>query len=91
MVFSRYTNKKYNFFDKQGGKLTRRQFEQRLRRVPLQSWQREYVERVMERFDEPRHSRGITQEEFHKGLDEMAENPKDRIDQKHIDRIKKHF
>ncbi len=89
-LFGRYTNKKYNIFGKHGGKFTRKQFARRLRSVPLQSRQKEYVESVMERFD-ARHSRGITEEEFHEGLDEMAKNPKDRIDRKHIERIKKHF
>ena len=44
----------------------------------------------MEKFDTS-YSRGITKEEFYKGLDEMAKNPLDRIDSKHIERIKKHF
>ena len=90
-IFGRYTRKSNNIFSKHGGKLTRKQFEQRLKRVPLQSWQREYVKRVMERFDEPRYSRGITEKEFNEGLDEMAKNTKDRIEHKHIERIKKHF
>ena len=89
-LFSRYTRKSNNIFSKHGGKLTRKQFEQRLKRVPLQSWQREYVKRVMEKFN-THYSKGITREEFHAGLDEMAKNPHDRIDSKHIDLIKKHF
>lgn len=91
MALFRYTNKKYSIFSKHGGKLTRKQFEQRLKRVPLQSWRKEYVKRVMEKFDEPRYSRGITEEEFNKGLEAMAKNPRDSINKTHIARIRKHF
>ena len=83
--------KKSNIFDTHGGKLTKKQFEQRLRRVPLQSWRKEYVKRVMEKFDGPKYSRGITEKEFQQGLDEMAKNKRDRIERKHIERIKKYF
>ncbi|MCP6726928.1 MAG: hypothetical protein KJI69_02710 [Patescibacteria group bacterium] len=91
MALFRYTNKKYSPFGKHGGKITKKQFEQRLKRVPLQSWRKEYVERVMEKFDEPRYSRGITEKEFNQGLKEMLKNKRDRIEKKHIDRIKKYF
>lgn len=62
-----------------------------LRRVPLSPQQREYVRRVMERYDERIRSRGVTREEFHKGLDEMAKNSRDPISRREVETIKKYF
>lgn len=82
--------KQNDAFSRHGGRLSKRQFEQYLNRVPLQSWDREYVKRVMEKFNTS-YSRGITRDEFHKGLDEMAKNPRDRINKTKIALIKKYF
>lgn len=78
-------------FSRYGGRLTQQQFEQRMQRVPLRSENKEYVKRVMERFDNPHYSRGITKEEFQKGLDEMLKNTRDPIDRQKLERLKKHF
>lgn len=77
-------------FSRNAGRLSKQQFELYLNRVPLHPWEREYVKRVMEKFDD-HYSLGITREEFFKGLDEMAENPRDRITKEHAERIKKYF
>jgi hypothetical protein len=77
-------------FSRNAGRLSKQQFELYLNQVPLQPWEREYVKRVMERFD-THWSLGITREEFHKGLDEMAKNPHDQISKEHVERIKKYF
>ncbi len=81
---------KQDAFSRNAGKLSKRQFEQYLNRVPLQSWEKEYVKRVMEKFNTS-YSLGITREEFQKGLDEMAKNPRNRINKTKIAQIKKYF
>lgn len=81
---------KQDAFSRNSGKLSKRQFEQYLNRVPLRSSQKEYIKRVMEKFNTS-YSRGITKEEFYKGLDEMAKNPRDHITSKHIELLKKYF
>lgn len=78
-------------FSRYGGRLTQRQFEQRMHRVPLRPEDKEYVKRVMERFDNPHYSRGITKDEFQKGLDEMLKNTRDPIDRQKIERLREHF
>ena len=82
--------KKKDIFERHRGRLTLRQIEQYLLRVPLFATEREYVERVMEKFDTP-YSRWITKEEFLKGLEEMARNPKDPLSKEEVERIKKYF
>ena len=82
--------KSYDAFSRNNGKLSKKQFERYLHQVPLQTWEREYVKRVMEKFNTS-WSRGISKDEFLKGLDEMAKNPHDQIDANEIKRIKKYF
>ncbi|MDA1337486.1 MAG: hypothetical protein O3C23_01835 [bacterium] len=77
-------------FSRNNGRLSKRQFELYLNQVPLQIWEREYVKRVMDKFDTS-WSQGITRDEFLKGLDEMAKNPHDQIDASDIENIKRHF
>ena len=71
--------------------MSRQQFEQYINTVTLLPEEREYVKRVMERFDEPTYSMGITREEFFRALDEMANNPNDPIDPQEVERIKERF
>ena len=79
-------------FSRYGGRLTGQQFRKRMRRIRMQPrHKKEYVERVMERFDTAPHSRGITRQEFEKGLDEMAKNTRDPIDRENVERLRKHF
>ena len=79
----------YDAFSRHGGKLTRRQFGLYVDRIPhFHPSEREYIKRVMERYD-TRTSRFITREEFFKGLDEMEKNKKDPITRQEIERIKK--
>lgn len=78
-------------FSRSGGRLSMNQFNRIFSRMPLRDIEREYVKRVMERFDQPYFSRGITREEFQKGLDEMLRNTRDPIGRGTIERIKKHF
>jgi len=82
--------KQNDVFSRNAGRLSKKQFGLYLNRVPLRPWEREYIKRVMEKFDTS-YSLGITRKEFHKGLDEMAKNPRDRISKAHIERIKKYF
>lgn len=77
-------------FSRHGGRLSKRQFEQYLNMVPLQLWEKEYVKRVMEKFNN-QYSQGLTREEFFQGLEEMAKNPNDQIDSADIERIKSRF
>lgn len=77
-------------FARSGGRLTPRQIERYLWRVPLRVSEKEYVERVMEKFDRP-YSRWVTREEFFKGLEEMAKNPRDPISKQEVEMIKKYF
>ena len=86
--------KPYDAFSIHGGRLTSQQMQEYINRIPLQPDEREYVKRVMERFDqayEPWANKYITREEFQKGLDEMAKNPSDPITPKEAEWVKKHF
>lgn len=71
--------------------MSRQQFEQYINLVPLLPEEREYVKRVMERFDISTYSMGITREEFFQGLDEMVKNPNDPITPEEAQRIKERF
>lgn len=85
------SSKRRDIFDKYGGKLTREQFKRHMWNVPMRTVDKEYVKRVMEKFDVPYYSRGITKEEFHKGLDQMLKNTRDPIGRRGIERLKKYF
>jgi hypothetical protein len=75
-----------------GQKLTMKEIAWHVDRMPgLQTWQREYVKRVMEKFDQPNFSRGITRAEFNEALTEMEKNTKDPIEKDHIKRIREYF
>ena len=80
-----------DIFKRHGGKLTRQQLARYMWQIPLRPQEKEYVKRVMERFDQPHYSRWITREEFEKGLEEMAKNPYDPIDRKEVERLKRYF
>lgn len=82
---------KRDVFSRYGGRLTPEQLKREMWRVPLRPEEREYVKRVMERFDQPYFSRGITREEFYKGLEEMTKNLQDPISPEEVERIKKYF
>ena len=71
--------------------MSRQQMEQYINLVTLLPEEREYVKRVMERFDIPTYSMGVTREEFFQGLDEMAKNPSDPITPEEANRIKQRF
>ena len=82
----------YDAFHAHGGKLTKEQVAHYVDMIPdFQPWEREYIKRVLERYDVPPYSQYITREEFLKGLEEMRENWKDPIDPAEIERIKKVF
>lgn len=92
MVFFRKTQSKRDVFSRYyRERLTPKQLERELWKVPLSRTDKEYVKRVMERFSHPYYSQGITREEFERGLKEMEENYNDPIDKKEIERIRKHF
>jgi len=78
-------------FKLSGGRISKQNLERLIERAPLTQWDKEYVKRVMEKFDNPYYSRGITKEEFLKGLSEMEENIRDPLEKREIDRIKKFF
>jgi len=80
----------HDAFNRHGGRLTRKQFAAYVDRVSLQPWEREYVKRVMERYD-VQHNRYISREDFFDGLDEMVKNQKDPISKAEVERIKKEF
>jgi hypothetical protein len=80
-----------DIFGRYGGKITLNQFKEILSRTPMQTTQREYVKRVIEKFHHPYYSRGITREEFEKGLDEMLRNTRDPIGRHLIEKIRKRF
>lgn len=81
----------YNVFNRHGGKITREQLAWQVDRIPsFQPWEREYIKRVLERYDTDT-NRYITREEFFQGLEEMAKNDKDPITPEEVERIKKAF
>lgn len=74
------------------GRLAMRDLNYHIDRMPgFPDWEKEYIKRVVEKFDEPHYSRGITKEEFLKALDEMVRNPRDPIDPQEADRIRQYF
>jgi len=75
-----------------GQKLTIKDISWHVDRMPgLRPWQKEYVKRVMERFDQPNFSRGVTRDEFNQALDEMEKNTRDPLEKDHIKRIREYF
>ena len=84
-------NEPQDAFSNYGGRMSRQQFEQYINTVTLLPEEREYVKRLMERFDISTYSMGITREEFFQGLDEMAKNPNDPITPEEAERIKQRF
>ncbi|HEY4511108.1 MAG TPA: hypothetical protein VJG29_01930 [Candidatus Paceibacterota bacterium] len=84
-------NEPQDAFSNYGGRMSHQQFEQYINTVTLLPEEREYVKRLMERFDIPSYSMGITREEFFQGLDEMAKNPNDPITPEEAERIKQRF
>jgi hypothetical protein len=82
---------KKNLFSRQGGRpISQRRFNQRMMYARLRPAEKEYVKSVMKKFDAP-YTRGITKEEFNKGLDEMKKNKRDRITDREIKHIKDAF
>jgi Ca2+-binding EF-hand superfamily protein len=81
-----------DFFSRHGygGRISPRRFAVKMRSMPMRPVEKEYVKSVMRKFDAP-FSRGITKKEFMEGLDEMKKNKRDRITEREIKRIKKHF
>ena len=80
-----------DIFSRYGGRLFKHQMHDVISRIPLHEHEKEYVKRVMEKFDHPSFSEGVTREEFFKGLDEMAKNQYDPIDSTKVESIKRHF
>ncbi|MDO8558074.1 MAG: hypothetical protein Q7S09_02715 [bacterium] len=78
-------------FSRNAGRLSRQQMDEHISRMPMFQHDQEYIKQVMGKFDIAGYSQGITREEFHKGLDEMAKNTRDPIDLQKIERIKTHF
>jgi len=72
------------------GRISPRRFGIKLRSLHMRPAKKEYIKSVMHKFDMP-FSRGITKKEFLEGLEEMKTNKRDRIAQREIKRIKKHF
>lgn len=81
----------YDAFQRSNGRLSKEQMHQYVDKTYMRPDQKEYVKRVLERFNEPSYSMGITREEFMKGLDEMAKNPHDSISHEEVERLKQHF
>jgi len=86
------SNSGKTFFDRHGygGRLSPRRVGRQMNRLRMRPSDREYVKQVMTKFDAP-FSRGITEEEFSQGLDEMKKNKRDRITDREIKRIKRIF
>lgn len=82
---------KRDVFDRYHGKMTKKEMDWYLERTPLRNTEREYVKSVMDRFDEPHYSRGITREEFKRGLEEMEKDKRDSMDKRKIERVRQHF
>jgi len=89
---SKKTGSERSFFSRHGygGRISPRRFGVKMRTMRMRPAEKEYVKSVMHKFDAP-HTRGITEKEFLKGLDEMKINKRDRITEREIKRIKKHF
>jgi|AntAceMinimDraft_16_1070373.scaffolds.fasta_scaffold00428_3 Ca2+-binding EF-hand superfamily protein len=81
-----------SFFSRHGGggRISPRRFAVKMRSMRMRPAEKEYVKSVMRKFDAP-NSKGITEKEFSKGLDEMKTNKRDRITEREIKKIKKHF
>ena len=82
----------YDAFRRHGGGLTRDQIGRYVDMISgFQPWEKEYIKRVLERYDVSPHSQYITREEFFKALEEMKGNARDPIDPAEIERIEKVF
>lgn len=77
-------------FGRYKGKMTLSQIRQHLNLMSLRPLEREYAMRVFEKHHHPA-SPHITEQEFRRALEEMAENPCDPIKQETIGRLKKRF
>lgn len=78
-------------FTRRGGRpFSQRELSQRMMYARLRPAEKEYVKTVMAKHDTP-YSRGVTKEEFHKCLDEMKKNTRDKITDTEIQRIKDVF
>lgn len=84
--------KKKDFFGRYGfgSRISPRVFANRMRYAMMRPAEKEYVKSVMQKFDAPL-SKGITREEFQKGLGEMQRNRRDRITDPEIKKIKDLF
>ncbi len=79
-----------NIFSRHRGRITLRQFNEMISRIPMRDIEREYSKRVMERFHHP-HSPHLTEQELKQGLNEMLHNVRDPIQRQLIERIKRKF
>lgn len=79
-----------SLFSRYGGRMTTEQIRQLMNRQTMHSWQREYINRVVERYHSPV-SPHITEDEFKRALQEMVQNTRDPVDPKKIEEIKRFF
>lgn len=79
-----------DLFRRYGGRMTLPQIQQYLNRIPMRDIEREYFNRVIERYHNPV-SPHITREEFQRAINEMLQNTKDPLEKSRLERIKKEF
>lgn len=79
-----------SLFNQYGGRMTLGQIDRIISQKAIHPWAKEYIKRVIERYHSPV-SPHITEEEFKRGLEEMAKNTNDPVEKRHIEDLKKTF
>ena len=78
-------------FARKGGKLFKGYADKRIRNIKgLNPRQRELVKAVVGSYDHPG-SKGITVKEFNAAMKKMADNPRDSVTRKDVEKIRKQF
>lgn len=72
------------------GKFTKREIERKVGKMPLTRSEKEYVKQVFGGYDYPS-SKGVTKEEYKKGMEEMKKNTRDSINDRKLKIIERHL
>jgi hypothetical protein len=90
MALSRWSRKRNSddAFSRNGGKLSHAQLIAHIREMEIDSWEQKHrIKEVMKKFGDPAYAKGITQADFHQGLEDLASD----IDPTYLDEINEHF
>jgi len=72
-----------------GGRMSWENFEDRIRDMGLSTNEQIHIHKVFEKYD--RDGSGISREEFHQGLDELARDTDDPLTREEVQKIRRNF